>query len=210
MELMNLRLERLQDAPWNPNRMDEATLKRLIESMTRFGMVQNLVVRPIGEGDYEVLSGNQRLQALKELGYAKAPCVVVEVDDVHARLLAQALNRIQGEDDLGLKAELVREILESLPEEEVLSLLPETTESLQALSSLGQESMADYLQNWQLAQGARLKHLQFQLTPAQLEVVEETLSELLPQAKEAQGESPNTRGTALYLLCLRYLKETTP
>ncbi len=210
MDLMNLHLEQLQDAPWNPNRMDDVTLKRLIESMTRFGMVQNLVVRPIGEGDYEVLSGNQRLQALKELGYAKAPCVVVEVDDVHARLLAQALNRIQGEDDLGLKAELVREILESLPKEEVLSLLPETTESLQALSSLGQESMADYLQNWQRAQGARLKHLQFQLTPAQLEVVEETLSELLPQAKEAQGESPNTRGTALYLLCLRYLKETTP
>ncbi len=206
MDLMNLRLEQLQDAPWNPNRMDDVTLKRLIESMTRFGMVQNLVVRPIGEGDYEVLSGNQRLQALKELGYAKAPCVVVEVDDVHARLLAQALNRIQGEDDLGLKAELVREILESLPKEEVLSLLPETTESLQALSSLGQESMADYLQNWQRAQGARLKHLQFQLTPAQLEVVEETLSELLPQAKEAQGESPNSLGSALYLLCLRYLK----
>ena len=210
MDLMNLRLEQLQDAPWNPNRMDDVTLKRLVESMTRFGMVQNLVVRPIGKGQYEVLSGNQRLQALRELGYAKAPCAVVEVDDAHARLLAQALNRIQGEDDLGLKAELVREILESLPKEEVLSLLPETTESLQALSSLGQESMADYLQNWQRAQGARLKHLQFQLTPAQLEVVEEALSELLPQAKEAQGESPNTRGTALYLLCLRYLKETTP
>ncbi len=210
MDLMNLRLEQLQDAPYNPNRMDDVTLKRLIESMTRFGMVQNLVVRPIGEGDYEVLSGNQRLQALKELGYAKAPCVVVEVDDVHARLLAQALNRIQGEDDLGLKAELVREILESLPKEEVLSLLPETTESLQALSSLRQDSMADYLQNWQRAQAAKLKHLQFQLTPAQLEVVEEALSQLLPQAKEARGESPNTRGTALYLLCLRYLKVETP
>lgn len=210
MDLMNLRLERLQDALWNPNRMDDVTLKRLIESMTRFGMVQNLVVRPIGEGDYEVLSGNQRLQVLRKLGYAEAPCVVVEIAEAQVRLLAQALNRIQGEDDLGLKAELVREILESLPKEEVLALLPETAESLQALSSLGQESMADYLQNWQRAQGARLKHLQFQLTPAQLEVVEEALSELLPQAKEAQGESPNTRGTALYLLCLRYLKETTP
>ncbi len=210
MDLMNLRLEQLQDAPWNPNRMDDVTLKRLVESMTRFGMVQNLVVRPIGKGQYEVLSGNQRLQVLRKLGYAEAPCVVVEVDEAHVRLLAQALNRIQGEDDLGLKAELVREILDSLAKEEVLALLPETAESLQALSSLGQESMADYLQNWQRAQGARLKHLQFQLTPAQLEVVEEALSGLLPQAKEAQGESPNTRGTALYLLCLRYLKEETP
>ena len=207
MDLMNLRLERLQDAPWNPNRMDDVTLKRLIESMTRFGMVQNLVVRPIGEGDYEVLSGNQRLQVLRKLGYAEAPCVVVEVDEAQVRLLAQALNRIQGEDDLGLKAELVREILESIPKEEVLALLPETAESLQALSSLGQESMADYLQNWQRAQAARLKHLQIQLTPAQLEVVEEALSAFLGQAKETRGESPNTRGTALFLLCQEYLKE---
>ena len=132
--------------------------------------------------------------------------MVVEPDDVHARLLAQALNRVQGEDDLGLKAELIREVLESLPKEEVLSLLPETTESLAALSSLGQEDMADYLQNWQRAQQARLKHLQFQLTAAQLEVVQEALSQLLPQAKRSQGESPNARGTALYLLCKNYLE----
>ena len=207
MELMNLRLERLQDAPWNPNRMDDVTLKRLIESLTRYGMVQNLVVRPLGKGSYEVLSGNQRLKVLRDLGYSEAPCVVVEVGDAHVRLLAQALNRIQGEDDLGLKAELVREILESLPKEEVLALLPETAESLQALSSLGQESMADYLKNWQLAQAARLKHLQIQLTPAQLEVVEEALSSFLGQAKATQGDSPNTRGTALFLLCQEYLKE---
>ena len=69
--------------------------------------------------------------------------------------------------------------------------------------------MAEYLQNWQAAQAAKLKHLQFQLTPVQLGVVEEALSQLIPQAKKAQGESPNTRGTALYLLCQRYLKENT-
>ena len=210
MDLMNLHLEQIQDAPWNPNRMDDIALNRLRESLSRYGLVQNLVVRPTGARRYEVLSGNQRLQVLRELSYAEAPCVVVEVDDANARLLAQALNRIQGEDDLGLKAELVREILKTLPKEEILTLLPETNESLQALSSLGQEAMAEYLQIWQAAQAAKLKHLQFQLTPAQLEVVEEALSKLLPQAKKAQEESPNTRGTALYLLCLRYLKEETP
>ena len=50
---------------------------------------------------------------------------------------------------LGLRAELVREVLERLPLEEVLSVLPETSESLQALSSLGQEDMAEYLVKWQ-------------------------------------------------------------
>ena len=36
--------------------------------------------------------------------------------------------------------------------------------------------MAGYLQNWQRAQQARLKHLQFQLTPTQLELVQEALA----------------------------------
>ena len=97
-------------------------------------------------------------------------------------------------------------MLEALPQEDVLSLLPETAESLKTLVSLGQGDMASYLQTWQKAQEARLKHLQFQLTPSQLEVVEEALSLLLPQAKRSQGESPNARGTALYLLCKNYLE----
>ena len=126
--------------------------------------------------------------------------MVVEADDVNARLLSQALNRIQGEDDLGLKADLLREVLETLLQEEVFRLLPETAESLKTLVSLGQGDMASYLQTWQMAQEARLKHLQFQLTPSQLAVVEEALSRLLPQAKRSQGKSPNARGTALFLL----------
>lgn len=135
-----------------------------------------------------------------------APSVVVQLDDLRARLLAQALNRVQGEDGLGVEAELIREVLEVLLMEEVLNLLPGTAESLAALSSLGQENMADCLQNWQRAQQARLNHLQFQLTAAQLEVVQEALAQYLPQAKQSQGENPNGRGTALYLLCKNYLE----
>ncbi len=134
------------------------------------------------------------------------PCLVVDLKDAQARLLAQALNRVQGQDDLGLKAEMIKEILAELSQEHVLGLLPETAVSLQAFASLGQEDMAEYLQNWQRAQAARLKHLQFQLTPAQLETVDEALARLLPEARESQGESPNTRGTALFLLCRRYLE----
>ncbi len=144
---------------------------------------------------------------LKESAQHTVPCVVLDLGDAQARLLSQALNRIQGEDDLGLRAELLREVLKALPQEEVLDLLPESAESLQAMASMGQETMAQYLQNWQQAQGARLKHLQFQLTQSQLEVIERALTRLLPQAKESQGANPNTRGTALYLLCQHYLDE---
>lgn len=67
--------------------------------------------------------------------------------------------------------------------------------------------MAEYLQNWQRAQGAKLKHLQFQLTPMQVEVVEEAFSEILPAARRSMGDSPNLRGTALYLLCKSHLEK---
>jgi ParB family chromosome partitioning protein len=206
MQMVSLPLDQLQAAPWNPNQMDAAMLQKLRESLTRYGLVQNLVVRPLGDEIYEVLSGNQRLQILRELQHSPVPCVVVNLDDAKARLLSQALNRIAGEDDLGLKAELLKQVLKSLPEQEVLKLLPETTQSLQAMASLGQEDIAQYLQNWQQAQQARLKHLAFQLLPSQLAVVEEALSRLLPLAWQTQSPSPNARGTALYLLCLGYLE----
>ena len=71
---------------------------------------------------------------------------------------------------------------------------------------------AVYLQSWQQAQEAKLKHLQFQLTTVQMEVVEEVMARLLPRARESQGDSPNARGTALYLLCIAHLEreESSP
>ena len=206
MQIVEIPLSKLIEAPWNPNRLDPGMLARLKESISRFSLVQNLVVRPLGDGSYEVLSGNQRLQVLRDHECQRAPCVVVELDDARARLLAQTLNRVHGEDDLGLRAAAIQRVLEELGSEEVLSLLPESAESLGSLASLGQEDIADYLQAWQQAQQARLKHLQIQLTAVQMEVVKEVLSRLLPMAREAGSDSPNSRGTALYLLCLNYLE----
>jgi ParB family chromosome partitioning protein len=207
LEIIDLPMDRIHAADWNPNVMDETMRSHLRRSIERFGLVLPLVVRPTEDGNYETIGGAQRLAILRELEIDPVPCVVVETDDAHARLLAQALNRIQGQDDLGLQAELIREVLQSLPQEAVLQLLPETAQSLQALSYLGQDTMAKYLKNWQQVQSARLKHLQFQLTPAQLETVEEAVTQLLPRAKAAPGDSPNARGTALYLLCQAYLEQ---
>ncbi|MBI2858118.1 MAG: ParB N-terminal domain-containing protein, partial [Chloroflexi bacterium] len=175
MDLIDLPLEQLTEASWNANQMDERMRARLRQSITRYGNVQNMVVRPVGKNSYEVLSGNQRLKTLRELGISPVPCLVVEANDAHARLLAEALNRIHGEDDLGMRAELVKKALEGIPEKDVLSLLPETAVSLRGLASMGQETIADHLRNWQKVQASRLRHLQFQLTSAQLEVVQKAL-----------------------------------
>src|SRR5256885_12668280 len=83
-------LEILVEADWNANRVSKATLAKVRRSIERFGFVENLVARPhpVEPGRFEVLSGNHRLRVLRELGYERAPVVVVELDDAQARLLA--------------------------------------------------------------------------------------------------------------------------
>ncbi|MFC1956550.1 ParB N-terminal domain-containing protein, partial [Chloroflexota bacterium] len=56
MNLIELPIRNLKEAPWNPNQMNEATLNHLSESLSRYGLVEPLVVRPEEEGFYEVLS----------------------------------------------------------------------------------------------------------------------------------------------------------
>jgi ParB family chromosome partitioning protein len=208
MEIVELPIEVLKEASWNVNQPNEAMLQRLRSSIQQFGFVQNLVVRHLGDG-YEVLSGNQRLKLLREFNIAKVPCVIVNLDDAHARLFAQALNHIHGDDDLGLRAELIREVLKTIPEQEVLTVLPDTMVGLKGMATLGQGAVAGYLQNWEKARAIRLRNLLFKLTPEQLPIIETAIEQLLPEARRQQGVSPNSRGTALYLICKSYLEKET-
>jgi ParB family chromosome partitioning protein len=207
VKTVDLPVSQLHEAPWNANRMDAPMMARLKESIRRYGLVQNLVVRKTRLDYYEVLSGNQRLALLRESGAETVPCVIVDLSDADARVLAQALNRIQGEDDLGLKASLLKDILKHLPEEAVMAVLPETSSSLKGLASLGSDTVARYLTTWENTRHARLKHLQFQLTAEQLETVEKALAKVMSRARRIQGDSPNLRGTALYVLCRKLLEE---
>ena len=78
MEVIELSLELLKEATWNVNQIDEPMMQRLRSSVQKYGLVQNLVVRQVGDR-YEVLSGNQRLKLLHELQVRTVPCVVVKV-----------------------------------------------------------------------------------------------------------------------------------
>lgn len=206
MQTVDINLTELRPAPWNPNQMDEMMMERLRESISRYGLVEPLVVRPLDDSLYEVLSGNQRLRVLQSMDLKSVPCVVVELNDTKAMLLAQALNGLRGEDDLALKGALLKEILSSVSENEVLSLLPETTESLKSLSLINEMDLAEHLKTWEEAQAARLRHIQLQFTDKQLETVEEAVSLVIHEAKENGFDNPNTRGNAIFLLCKFYLE----
>jgi len=75
------------------------------------------------------------------------------------------------------------------------------------MAVMHQETMAGYLQNWERARAAKLRNLLFKLTAEQLQTVEAVLNGITPEARRQQGSSPNTRGTALYLICKSFLNK---
>ncbi len=83
--------------PYQPRRnFDRNALDELKASIQEHGVLQPIVVRR-SAGGYEVVAGERRLRACRELGFDRVPAVVRAVDDVGMQTLALVEN-IQRED----------------------------------------------------------------------------------------------------------------
>lgn len=97
--------------------MTDEEVAELAASVAERGFIHPLVVRPVGEDRYQVLSGHQRLRAAQRLGLATVPCRVVEVDDREAELLLLDANleaRQLGPMELARAIRRKKELLEEL------------------------------------------------------------------------------------------------
>jgi len=64
-------------------RTDLGNLDELMSSIDKVGLLQPIVVRPISD-KYEVVAGNRRFEACRQLRWIKIPCHIVELDDKEA------------------------------------------------------------------------------------------------------------------------------
>ncbi len=76
---------------------DPQALKELVESVKQHGILQPLLVRPLGGGKYELVAGERRLRAGQEAKLEVAPVVVRELSDDQAFQLA-LIENLQRED----------------------------------------------------------------------------------------------------------------
>lgn len=68
---------------------DEDALNELVESIREVGLLQPVVVRPLGEGRYELVMGERRLRASQKAGLSTIPAIVRRTEE--ADLLRDAL-----------------------------------------------------------------------------------------------------------------------
>jgi ParB family chromosome partitioning protein len=103
-ELARLPLDLLQRGRYQPRLdMRPETLSSLAESIKAQGVVQPIVVRPVGEPDehgvqrYEIIAGERRWRAAQQAGLKEIPAVIRRVPDEAAIAMA-LIENIQRED----------------------------------------------------------------------------------------------------------------
>ncbi len=93
-----LKLDVLQPGKYQPRtRMDEGSLYELAESIKAQGVMQPVLVRPIGAGRYEIIAGERRTRAAKLAGLDEVPVLVKDVPDEAAAAMS-LIENIQRED----------------------------------------------------------------------------------------------------------------
>lgn len=65
-------------------------------SMLRDGFLAPVLLRPMGD-DYEVVSGNHRVMAARELGMTTVPALIMDLTDQQVGRIAINLNTVHGD-----------------------------------------------------------------------------------------------------------------
>ncbi|WP_049275247.1 ParB/RepB/Spo0J family partition protein, partial [Pseudomonas putida] len=97
-ELQHLPVELIQRGKYQPRRdMDPEALEELAHSIRSHGVMQPIVVRPIGDNRFEIIAGERRWRATQQAGLDTIPAMVREVPDEAAIAMA-LIENIQRED----------------------------------------------------------------------------------------------------------------
>jgi ParB family chromosome partitioning protein len=91
-------LERIESNPEQPRlAFDEATLEELAASIREHGVLQPILVRPVGENHFQLIAGERRWRASKIAGMTSIPALVEDIDDETA-LEISIIENLQRED----------------------------------------------------------------------------------------------------------------
>ena len=97
-ELKQIPVEQLERGEYQPRKaFDKASLDELASSIKSAGLIQPLVIRAIGEKQYEIIAGERRWRAAQIVGLDTVPCLLSNISDEQAAAVT-TIENIQRQD----------------------------------------------------------------------------------------------------------------
>ena len=112
MDLRKIMIANLVPASYNPRKAlkpGDKEYEKIKRSIEEFGYCEPIIVN----SDMTIIGGHQRVTVLKDLGYTEIDCIVIDIDKTKERALNIALNKITGEWNKELLADLIAELQDS-------------------------------------------------------------------------------------------------
>lgn len=126
--------DKLHLNPWNPNKMRDREQQALAESISEYGQILELIVRPHPNKPehYQIIDGAHRFETLGETVFCN---VIYGLSDANAKKLTIIMNETRGEADKIELAQLLASIEEDMGDD-LITALPYTETELDELIRL--------------------------------------------------------------------------
>ncbi len=92
-------------------KIEEEHIKEIRNSFEIDGQWNPIIVRPDGEGNYELIGGHYRVQAAKELGWPEIEATIKDLDNLDADVLSLKTNIIRAEMSPTEKGKVINKII---------------------------------------------------------------------------------------------------
>lgn len=115
LKIVQVGVHELKPATYNPRKWTDEAISGLKESISRFGLVDPILVNRADNRKNIVIGGHFRLKVAKDLGYKEVPVVYLNIPDINKeKELNIRLNKNLGDWDINLLADFDESFLSEL------------------------------------------------------------------------------------------------
>lgn len=118
-------IDKLVKAGWNYKENNQELAEKLSNNIKRNGQIENIIVRELETGFYEVVNGNHRLDVLKELGFETVYSFNLgDISEAQAKRIAVETNETKFESSEKLLKGIMKEINNEFDIDDLLLTMP--------------------------------------------------------------------------------------
>lgn len=204
-EIVFVPIEAIRANSFNSNEVSPEEQAKIKDDIVTNGFFGAILVRPVNTNDdarYEIVDGEHRWQALKEIGVSEVPCLIVEHDDTEAKINSIRLNTERGNQNPKKVGAIVKSLEDSgMSLSQIESELVYSSDELIDRKDLLllPENIDDMIREREAAEREEM-HLIFSF------MVPSAYKDYVERAVEMFGES---KGKALGEICKRMVEERT-